>query len=354
MKKFRIAAILIALALLLSTVGMAAWYDGALDWARNVPVVEETFDPDAKLTHGALIGAMYDAAVAWDKDVSAAKNTNILSYEDAIFLPEGTAESFQWACTADLIDDAATKLEYDRILTREEMVNLVYGFARWLGLDLTVGENTNILSYNDAIYITSGKATAFQWACGAGVIVGTPNRELLPSAQSVNAQMVTVLQRVERLAAPVNYDTAMFTWMVQSQQADEARKALQHIDTCQYGTAGASLRQTYAAVSLLQLTKLNGAEAVHLYLREMNATQKDYFSFQWQMSLKKAKSLLANPAAAAGALADCGAADVDLTSFDLAAVEALDTAVRQQLQTNGVTDVWKTLKDREPFAWYTE
>jgi hypothetical protein len=218
MKKLRAITVLTALALLLSTVGMAAWYDGALTWAKNVPVVEETFDPDAKLTHGTLIGAMYDAAVAWGKDVSAAKNTNILSYEDAIYLPEGTAESFQWACTADLIDDAATKLEYDRILTREEMVNLVYGFARWLGLDLSVGENTNILSYNDAIYITSGKAAAFQWACGAGVINGTDKHELLPTAQAVNAQMVTVLQRVERLAAPVNYNTGIFTWMVQTKQ----------------------------------------------------------------------------------------------------------------------------------------
>lgn len=353
MKKLRIASIVTVVALLLTSFSMAAWYDGALSWARNVPVIEETFDPNAKLTHGELIGAMYDCAVKWGMDVSAAKNTNILSYDDAIFLPEGTAESFQWACTADLIDDAATKLEYDRVLTREEMVDLVYGFARWMKLDMTVGENTNILSYNDAFSITQGKSAAFQWACGSGVIVGTPEHNLLPKAEALNSQMVTVLQRVERLAAPVNYNTGIFTWMTYTEQQDAAWDAYEAIDICQYGTSGASMQQTRAAVALLQLSKMdNAAETLHHYLREMNATQKDYFSFQWQMSLAKAKKLLADPAAAAGTLTASGVSDVDLTTFTLDAVEALDKTVTDQLKSNGVADVWKTQLTLEPFCWY--
>jgi len=353
MKKLRIASIVTVVSLLLTSFSMAAWYDGAVRWARNVPVIEETFDPNAKVIHGELIGAMYDCAVKWGMDVSAAKNTNILSYDDAIFLPEGTAESFQWACTADLIDDAATKLEYDRVLTREEMVALVYGFARWMKLDMTVGENTNILSYNDAFSISEGKSAAFQWACGTGVIVGTPEHNLLPKAEALNSQMVTVLQRVERLAAPVNYNTGISTWMCVPSQQSETWNAFVRIDSCQYGTAGSSLRQTAAAVSLLQLTKMEDAsEVLYHYLREMNATQKDFFSFQWQMSLKKAGELLADPAAYAGALSDCGCGDVDLISFTAAAVAALDAAVKQQLQENGVTDVWKTLTNQEPFNWY--
>jgi len=353
MKKLRIASIVTVVALLLTSFSMAAWYDGALTWARNVSVIEETFDPNAKLTHGELIGAMYDCAVKWGMDVSAAKNTNILSYDDAISLPEGTAESFQWACTADLIDDAATNLEYDRILTREEMVDLVYGFARWMNLDMTAGENTNILSYNDFFSITEGKSAAFQWACGTGVIVGTPEHNLLPKAEALNSQMVTVLQRVERLAAPVNYNTGIFTWMTYTEQQGAAWDAFEAIDICQYGTSGASMQQTRAAVALLQLSKMdNAAETLYHYLREMNATQKDYFSFQWQMSLANAKALLADPAAAAGTLNDCGLTDVDLTSFTPAAVDTLDGAVKKQLRENGVTDVWKTLMDQEPFNWY--
>jgi hypothetical protein len=193
MKKLRIASIVTVVALLLTSFSMAAWYDGALSWARNVPVIEETFDPNAKLTHGELIGAMYDCAVKWGMDVSAAKNTNILSYDDAIFLPEGTAESFQWACTADLIDDAATKLEYDRVLTREEMVDLVYGFARWMKLDMTVGENTNILSYEDAFSISEYAIPAFQWACGAGVVTGYADGTLQPEVSATRAHAAAML-----------------------------------------------------------------------------------------------------------------------------------------------------------------
>lgn len=201
-EKIRVLSIVIAAAMMFSVVGGAAWYDEAVNWAKTEKIVEtvSAFDPEGKVTHGELIGALYVCAQAWGKDVSAWKDTNILSYEDAIFLPEGMAERFQWACTAGLIAPEATMLEYDRILTREDMIDLVYDFAGWLGLDRSVGESTNILSYNDAFYISNGKFACFQWACGAGILQGTPEHNLLPQHIAVSAEMVTVLQRLEKLA----------------------------------------------------------------------------------------------------------------------------------------------------------
>lgn len=199
MKKNRVFAMVLAIVMLLATAGLATWYDGAVQWAAEARIVEKEPAPNDDLTHGKLIGALYEAAKVWEKDVSAWQDVNILSYEDAIFLPEGTAESFQWACAAGLIAPDAINLEYDRVLSREEMVDLVYKFAGWLELDRSVGENTNILSYDDAFDISEGKFEGFQWACGAGLIIGTAQHVLQPLNTATNAQLLTVLMRLEAL-----------------------------------------------------------------------------------------------------------------------------------------------------------
>lgn len=199
MKKFRIFAMVLAVVMVLATVGFAAWYDGAVQWAQQEEIAPQEAAPNDALTHGKLIGALYAAAKAWDKDVSAWQDVNILSYDDAIFLPEGAAESFQWACSAKLIAPDARNLEYDRILSREEMVDLVYKFAGWMELDRSVGEDTNILSYDDAFDISEGKFEGFQWACGAGLIIGTAQHVLQPLDAATNAQLLTVLMRMEAL-----------------------------------------------------------------------------------------------------------------------------------------------------------
>ena len=45
-------------------------------------------------------------------------------------------------------------------------------YAKYKGIDVSVGEETNILSYNDALEISEYAIPAMQWACGAGLING--------------------------------------------------------------------------------------------------------------------------------------------------------------------------------------
>lgn len=40
-------------------------------------------------------------------------------------------------------------------------------------MDVSVGEDTNILSYNDAGQISKWAISAFRWACGEGILAGT-------------------------------------------------------------------------------------------------------------------------------------------------------------------------------------
>ncbi|MBQ7102896.1 MAG: S-layer homology domain-containing protein [Anaerotignum sp.] len=49
---------------------------------------------------------------------------------------------------------------------------------------ISVGENTNILSYNDAFEISEYAIPAMQWACGAGIIRGNDDGTLNPAGHA--------------------------------------------------------------------------------------------------------------------------------------------------------------------------
>lgn len=49
---------------------------------------------------------------------------------------------------------------------------------------ISVGENTNILSYNDAFEISEYAIPAMQWACGAGIISGNDDGTLNPAGHA--------------------------------------------------------------------------------------------------------------------------------------------------------------------------
>ena len=169
-----------------------------------------TFDPDGRVTRDDLVRTLYRSAMAFGADVSVGENTNILSYTDAFDIPQGSFEAFQWACGSGLMGGEVPALKPNAELTRAELVTTVYDFARWLQLDVSVGEDTNILSYDDAFEITEGAFEAFQWACGADVIRGVSQRELAPNSGITRAQFATVLMRVDGLRPAASEDGQRF------------------------------------------------------------------------------------------------------------------------------------------------
>ena len=63
------------------------------------------------------------------------------------------------------------------------------------GVDVSVGEDTNILSYDDAFDIAEWAMPAMQWACGAGVITGRTESTLAPQGEASRAEIAAILQR---------------------------------------------------------------------------------------------------------------------------------------------------------------
>lgn len=153
----------------------------------------------------------------------------------------------------------------------------------------------------------------------------------------------------------VDYSLEMSQWVYRTEASDDRGKALNDIAGSRYGVSGASLSQLLAALGVYTLTEQEMTEEyLEDYLGAMNATQRDFFSFQWQMSVKKAKKMLEEPEKYLGELQDVGREDWNLTDYCLEEVERIDQAVQSSLTELGVENVWKEHLDQEPFYEWTE
>ena len=80
-------------------------------------------------------------------------------------------------------------------LTREQLVTIMYRYAKNKGIDVSVGEDTNILSYNDAFDVSEWAIPAMQWAVGNGLISGRTASTLNPKDKATRAEIATIIMR---------------------------------------------------------------------------------------------------------------------------------------------------------------
>ncbi len=83
-------------------------------------------------------------------------------------------------------------VDLDAEITREQVVVMLWHFAQTNGADVSVGEDTNILSYTDALEIGENSFPAVQWACGAGIINGYPDGTLRLSNAVTRAELAKI------------------------------------------------------------------------------------------------------------------------------------------------------------------
>lgn len=105
-------------------------------------------------------------------------------------------EAVTWAAEKGIVTGlTATEFGPDANITREQFATILYRYAKnYKGYDVSVGEDTNILSYTDAMTVSEYAIPAMQWACGAGLINGIDGA-LQPAGFANRAQAATILAR---------------------------------------------------------------------------------------------------------------------------------------------------------------
>ena len=359
-RTIRVFSLLLAAMMLLSAQALAAdkaqaftdvtkqdyFYD-AVNWAVGKEITsgvsKDAFAPERNCTRADFVTFLWRAA---GKPVVNFK----INFSD---VKEGAyyAEAVRWAASLGIVAGLdQNTFGASNAVTREQAVTMLWRFAKQQGFDTTQG-GMAIREYEDYDSLSEYAREAMAWAVNTEILKGSNNR-LLPDAVCTRAQLVTLLYRLEsQTTDKVNYSGDVTGWMYAPESKDKLVNLLVSIDTVASGSAGGSLQRANAAVSLMKLAMDESRtveDAVKAYLAGMNATQKDFFSFQWQQALSHANTLLdgsEDPAV----LDDAGDAGFDLQAVSSAKVAALDKTVTKLLRDAGVMDEWKKHTDLEPF-----
>ena len=164
-------------ALPFTDVSAGAWYFDAVGYVYvgglMDGVSDTLFDPDGTMTR----------AMVWA--ILARVDGETVTGEDWI----ETARD--WA-VAEGVSDGENATDY---VTREQFATMLWRYASGKGYDVSIGEDTNILSYADFADLSEYAIPAMQWACGAGVITGVTDATLVPQGEATRAQVAAMLMR---------------------------------------------------------------------------------------------------------------------------------------------------------------
>ena len=84
-------------------------------------------------------------------------------------------------------------------ITREQFAAILHRYAQFKGYDVSAGEDTNVLSYDDAGEISDWAMEAIQWAVGAGLIQGRTKSTIAPAGNATRAEAANILMRFAEL-----------------------------------------------------------------------------------------------------------------------------------------------------------
>lgn len=109
---------------------------------------------------------------------------------------EWYTEAVRWAASESIVGGYGGGLfGTNDAVTREQLAAILYRYAAYKGYDVSIGEDTNILSYDDYADLSEYAIPAMQWACGAGIVNGTSASTLTPQGEATRAQVAAMLMR---------------------------------------------------------------------------------------------------------------------------------------------------------------
>ena len=167
------------------------WFRGDVEYVYDKGLMDgtgdTTFSPYLSTTRGMIVTILYRLegcpAVTGSNpfdDVADGKY-----YTDAVI----------WAAENGIVDGYRDdEFRPEENITREQLAAVLYRYARFKGIDVSVGEDTNILDFSDAETVSDWAVPAMQWACGAGLIEGSGGR-LMPRDEATRAQVAAILHR---------------------------------------------------------------------------------------------------------------------------------------------------------------
>ncbi len=105
------------------------------------------------------------------------------------------SDSVEWAASVGIVlgyGDGTYGINDD--VTREQLATILYRYAKYKGYDVSVGENTNILSYDDALDTSEWAMAAVQWACGTDALNSGKTGEIRPTEPATRGEIAHAIR----------------------------------------------------------------------------------------------------------------------------------------------------------------
>jgi len=151
-------------------------------------VAEDRFAPDDTLTRAMLVTVLY-------RNVGEPTVNKSIPFAD-IDLGTWYANAVVWAKQNGIVNGVnETDFAPDNNITREQIAAIMFRYAQYKGYDVSVGENTNILSYDDFDSISEYAIASMQYAVGSGLMKGKTASTLNPKDNATRAEIAAILHR---------------------------------------------------------------------------------------------------------------------------------------------------------------
>lgn len=169
------------------------WYYDAVkavfDRKLMVGVDDTHFEPETDVTRGMFVTTLY--RLESEPEISTEDIFTDVA-QDAYY-----ANAVAWANANGIVEGySESEFAPDEKITREQMAAIMYRYVKYKGADTSIGENTNILSYDDFDKISEYAIPAMQWSAGSSVMVGRTDTTLNPLETTTRAEAAAVFNRI--------------------------------------------------------------------------------------------------------------------------------------------------------------
>ena len=172
-----------------------AWYHNGVHYCVENGLMggvsDGLFAPNGTTTRAQIV------TILWRLEGKPVVNY-LMQFED-VASESWYTEAVRWAASENIVGGYGNgKFGPNDPITRQQMAAILCRYCQYRGIDVSVGEDTNILSYDDAFSISEWAIPAMQWACGSGMIQGIADGDSMkldPSGSATRAQIATILWR---------------------------------------------------------------------------------------------------------------------------------------------------------------
>lgn len=169
------------------------WYEDGVRYVYEHGLMTGT--GDAIFSPGVTTTRSMIATILWRMEGSPAVDY-AMTFDDVVS-DSWYGEAVRWAASEGIVlGYGDNRFGPDDIITREQMAAMFYRYAQYKGYDVSIGEDTDILSYTDFAEVSEYAVPAMQWAVGAGLINGTGSDTLSPRGDADRAQVAVILMRL--------------------------------------------------------------------------------------------------------------------------------------------------------------